>query len=99
MEHKAFASFMTTAWQPKPNDFCGTMREFQTKLEEWRKHVFGSMQRCRSRCIARLNGVQNALSQYPSKYLSKLELELRHEFHDILAQEIPIGSKRVNYIG
>ena len=60
------------------------MTKFTKKARVWNKEVFGNIFHHKKRVVARLRGVQIALSTNPNNFLVGLEKELRLEFTEIL---------------
>lgn len=87
MEHKAFETFMQTAWQEYQGEFSRTVSEFTEKMKKWSVEVFGNLQQRRKRCLARLYGIQRTLEYHQSTFLSKLHKDLTEEYNSILEQE------------
>lgn len=96
MLHRDFQGFMNTAWQHQPGQLLTTIQNFTSKMIEWRNDVFGSLNTRRRRCMARLEGVQRELSNYPSTFLSQLEGNLMEELNDIMLQEEILWQQKNN---
>lgn len=58
-----------------------------TQLKEWNKVVFGNIFQKKKRVLARLGGVQKAITWRGNPYLYKLEETLSTEYRQILYQE------------
>lgn len=96
MDHKPFPTFMKTAWKSYKGDICRTMFEFKSRMEVWRREVYGSLKHRRQRCLARLAGIQRSADSKPSRYLAKLEKELCDEYNDILSQKDTYWQQKSN---
>lgn len=57
--------------------------KFVDKAKVWNKEVFRNLFHCKKRIVARLRGVQTALSINPSSLLVDLDRTLRAEFTKI----------------
>ena len=57
------------------------------KIINWNKHHFGNLFHWKTRLLARLRGIQNALTRKPSAFLYSLEQQLIQEYNTTLHQE------------
>lgn len=56
---------------------------FETKVKEWNKNVFGNLFYQKKRVIARLKGVQLALSRNANDFLVGLKKDLRAKLNEV----------------
>lgn len=56
-------------------------------LRKWNKDVFGNIHKKKRRLLARIDGVQRALAHNYSNGLIKLDIKLKNELDEVLAQE------------
>ena len=57
---------------------------FSRKASDWNKHHFGNIFGRKKRVLARLNGIQKALAENPSRSLIEMEKSLHKELNDLL---------------
>lgn len=86
-QHPSFAPMVEEFCQSSDGDILKFMRVFRDKISDWNRRVFGNIPLRKYRCLARLAGIQKALSVRRSSYLIGLDIKLRQELHDTLAQE------------
>ena len=70
---------MATSEEP----FVDFLNQFTTSLRNWNHEVFGNLFRRKRHLLARLHGVQKALSTNPNPFLFKLEKELISQVNTI----------------
>lgn len=63
------------------------MRLFRRNARQWNERVFGNIFDRKFRCMARLVGIQRALSSRKSTYLENFEIQVCHELNEALSQE------------
>lgn len=87
-QHSGFEPFLTRYWENIATmELIPTMTSVQHTLGQWNRNVFGNIFDRKSRCLARLAGVQRKLAVGPSSHLQQLEETLRLELDSILAQK------------
>lgn len=64
-----------------------TLSHCAESLREWSRDVFGSIRSWKTRCIARLEGIQKTLYNRPSTFLCNLARELKDDLLELLSQE------------
>lgn len=76
------------------------MQLFRSEPVLWNWRVFGNIFDRKYRCLARLGGIQKALSVWDSLYLCELERKIRGELHVALAQEEMLWRQkaRINWL-
>jgi hypothetical protein len=89
ISHHNFAAFVEKEWQPGEAmiivvDF---LNQFTTSPRNWNHEVFQNIFRRKRHLLARLHGVQKALSTNPNPFLFKLEKELISQYNQTLKQE------------
>lgn len=52
-------------------------------MKAWQTKVYGNLRHKKQWCVARLMGIQKELALRPSRFLSTLESELLHEYHQL----------------
>ncbi|KAE8723708.1 hypothetical protein F3Y22_tig00011824pilonHSYRG00027 [Hibiscus syriacus] len=85
-EHPNFQDFLQSTWA-EDKDFDSNMRDFTTKLMDWNLNVFVHIGRNKIIMLARLRGIDKALSLHHSYFLCDLEDQLREELNAVLKQE------------
>ena len=60
---------------------------FVHAAQVWNREVFGNIFQRKRRLMARINGIQEALENYSSRGLIRLEARLRSELEMVMAQE------------
>lgn len=60
---------------------------FSEEETKWNRYVLGNIFDQKYRCLVHLNGIQQALSNKRSSYLTDLEAQVRLELEDALRQE------------
>lgn len=69
------------------NNLGRTIQEFAMHASVWNRNVFGHIGIRKRRVLARLDGIQQRLARYESRFLEELEGQLILEYNDILEQE------------
>ncbi|XP_075633611.1 uncharacterized protein LOC142606095 [Castanea sativa] len=82
LSHPTFQSIFREAWSG-PTGLSSAVAIFVDKVKIWNKNIFGNLFHRKKRLLARLRGIQVALSTHPNNFLVELERQLRSEFHDI----------------
>lgn len=82
LSHPTFPYVIRDAWS-NPTVLSSAVAKFVDKEKIWNKNIFGNLFHQKKRVLARLRGIQAALSTNLSNFLVQLERELRSEFHDI----------------
>ena len=72
------------AWENE-TDLPTTIKLFTDRANHWNKSVFGNLFARKKRVLARLNGVQKALLNWPNQFLVQLEKSLKYT--EIMLQE------------
>nr|XP_023904633.1 uncharacterized protein LOC112016320 [Quercus suber] len=79
LSHLEFPNIVRDAWN-NPIVLANAMTKFAEKARVWNKEVFGNLFHRKKRVVARLRGVQVALSTNPNNFLVDLERNLTLEF-------------------
>ena len=90
LSHPTFPSIVREAWSG-PIVLSSVVANFADKAKIWNKNIFGNLFQWKKRLLARLLGIQVALSIRPNRFLLELERQLRLEFHDISKIEEGFG--------
>ena len=77
---------MIDAWE-NPSSLLHAVSKFTNKAKVWNRNVFGNLFHWKKCILARLRGVQIALSNNPNNFLVRLEQELRTELFEVLKLE------------
>ena len=86
MHHPEFHEVVKRAWDrdlPLPI----AIGNFTSKVKQWNHEVFGNLFVRKKRVLARLNGVQKAMSNNPNHFLIQLEKSITEEYAEIMQQE------------
>ena len=86
LNHPDFLGVMREAWA-NPTRLVVAISTFADKARIWNKNIFGNLFHRKKRVLARLGGIQKALSVNPNNFLVDLERDLRAEFHEIAKLE------------
>ena len=86
LHHPDFHTVVKTAWDRDP-PLPSTIDTLIEKAKKWNREVFGNLFACKKRVLARLYGIQKAMSNNPSDFLIQLEKNLTKEYKDIMQQE------------
>ncbi|XP_019189845.1 PREDICTED: uncharacterized protein LOC109184303 [Ipomoea nil] len=86
LSHKDFSKVVSTTWDTKKN-MLDNISNMQTRFVDWIKTDFGNIERRKNRLMARLDGIQNCLSNQPFNGLIRLERKLRLDLEETLHQE------------
>ncbi|XP_023878054.1 uncharacterized protein LOC111990509 [Quercus suber] len=84
--HPDFYRIVREAW-PEGANLTMATTEFMRKAKKWNYEAFGNLFVKKKRVLARLNGTQKELADYPSESLLSLENQLIEEYSSILLQE------------
>ena len=90
---------MTHAWRDSPN-LGDAVNRFTQATIRWNGSHFGNIFTRKKNLLARINGIQRALSVRPSASLVNLENELLKELDRVLNQEEELWAmkSRVNWM-
>lgn len=86
LTHEHFQEFLKDKWNPN-NPLVPALANLAHELKNWNKEVFGNIFHQKKRLLARIVGVQTALSSHKERRLLKLEARLRRELDEILERE------------
>ena len=87
LKHKNFDGLIHNNWNSEEDSIDGKNFKLTRVLKCWNKNEFGNIFHKKKVLLARIQGIQNSLSVFPSPYLSRLEERLLKEYKDILDQE------------
>lgn len=95
----SFPKVVTQAWG-QANGLMNVIENFAKDPTSWNKQQFGKVFARKKNLMARLNGIQRAVSVRPSTFLLNLEKELLKEFEIVLSQEEELWAlkSRVNWL-
>ena len=95
----SFPKVVTQAWG-QANGLMNVIENFAKDATSWNKQQFGNVFARKKNLMARLNGIQRAVSVRPSTFLLNLEKELLKEFEIVLSQEEELWAliSRVNWL-
>lgn len=85
--HASFQMLVYDVWDSKQGQVLNCFSEFQSKVTLWNRYEFGNIFDLKFRCLARLGGIQKALSIRFLDYLYPLEQRVRKELNETLLQE------------
>ena len=74
------------AWEEE-DALSRAIRKFTSNARQWNRSVFGNLFARKRRVLARINGLQKALSNGPNHFLVQLEQDLLKEYSKIRSQE------------
>ena len=80
--HPEFPTVVREAWS-SPTTLCTATSKFVNKAKVWNKNIFGNLFPRKKRVLARLRGIQIALSINPNDFLVDLEKNLRAGFQEV----------------
>ncbi|XP_030925036.1 uncharacterized protein LOC115952092 [Quercus lobata] len=86
LHHPEFPEIVKGSWGLHLN-LGLAIKQFTEKAKKWNKDVFGNIFARKRRVLARLYGVQKALSNGPNQFLVQLEKDLMREYAAIMQQE------------
>jgi hypothetical protein len=87
LSHFDFPNIVDQTWVvPAPN-LSVTFNTFASLVTVWNKRKFGNIFHRKNRILARLNGIQCALTSNPLESLSRMEKALREDYFNILRLE------------
>lgn len=75
LSYPSFPGVVREAWTAHPG-LPTTITTFTNKAKEWNKNIFGNVFQWKRRICARLEGIQFALANHPSRFLVDLEKTL-----------------------
>ena len=82
LSHSSFPALVRDAWM-SPTVLSQAISNFETKAKEWNKNVFRNLFYRKKRVIARLKGVQLALSRNANYFLVGLEKDLKVGLNEV----------------
>ena len=83
LHHPEFHTVVKMVWDRDP-PLPSAIDMFTEKAKKWNREVFGNLFARKKRVLARLCGVQKAMSNNPSDFLIQLEKNLTKEYKDIM---------------
>ncbi|KAK9990872.1 hypothetical protein SO802_025857 [Lithocarpus litseifolius] len=86
IHHPDFHAVVKTVWDMDP-PLPSAIDNFTEKAKKWNREVFGNLFARKKRVLARLYGVQKAMSNNPNDFLIQLEKNLTKEYIDIMQHE------------
>ncbi|KAK8631406.1 hypothetical protein V6N13_028194 [Hibiscus sabdariffa] len=86
LSHDDFPRMVADNWD-SDKSMCQTIRSFIVAADVWNKTVFGYLGSKKRIIMARLRGIQQALSCHPSSFLASLETTLLIELEHLLDHE------------
>ena len=86
LSHPDFPEVVREAWA-SPTRLPVAVSTFVDKARIWNKNVFGNLFHRKKRVLARLGGIQTAMSINPNNFLVNLERDLRAKYHEIAKLE------------
>lgn len=84
IKHEKFSKFLTSVWKQNIT-FLQNMGSLSMVLPIWNRNVFGSIHSKKRYLLARINGIQRALSVRFNPFLEKLELDLHKEYQQVIS--------------
>ncbi|KAK9984141.1 hypothetical protein SO802_033666 [Lithocarpus litseifolius] len=81
-----FLRVVREAWAG-PTRLAVAVSTFVDKARIWNKNIFGDLFHRKKRVLARLRGIQAAMSVNPNNFLVDLERDLTAEYHEVTRQE------------
>ncbi|KAJ4833706.1 hypothetical protein Tsubulata_018858 [Turnera subulata] len=84
--HPDFVSFISSHWA-SDSSVLDALASLVGELIAWNADVFGNIVKRKRVLLKRLAGIQRYLSLRHSLFLSSLEVDLRREYSEVLAQE------------
>lgn len=86
--HPHFLALVQKCWADDHQlDVVSKLQFLKQSCSLWNRRVFGNIFYRKSRCLARLQGIQVAMQDRPSMRLQLLETSLQTELNAILTQE------------
>ena len=83
----SFPNLVHDSWTKFPQNVPLAIHDFTNRVTTWNRQVFGNIFHRKRRLLARLNGIQKALSFRPCLALLELEKELTLQYQNILHLE------------
>ncbi|XP_065617380.1 uncharacterized protein LOC136062356 [Quercus suber] len=86
IHHPNFPNVVRKAWELEVN-LVVAIKKFTESAKQWNRSVFGNLFTRKRRVLAKLYGVQKALTNGPTQSLVQLESDLAGEYSVIMQQE------------
>lgn len=86
MSHKDYQRLIQSNWKTL-SPLEETLAQLLVELKEWKKSTFGHIQSRKKILMARMKGIQEAITYPSSSYLRELEKVLQDELDEVLYQE------------
>ena len=86
MPHKDYQRLIQSNWKTL-SPLEETLAQLLVELKEWKKSTFGHIQSRKKILMARMKGIQEAITYPSSSYLRELEKVLQDELDEVLYQE------------
>ena len=71
----SFPELVRSYWRCFPNNVPLAIKDFSSKATLWNHHCFGNLFHHKKRLLARLNGLQKAISLHPTEALLRLDMD------------------------
>ena len=86
LSNLSFPNIVSKAWS-SDRSLVDAIDTFSKEATLWNRSHFGNIHHKKRRVLARIYGMQKALSNFPSSFLINLENQLQIELESILDQE------------
>ncbi|GLT46104.1 hypothetical protein SLA2020_198870 [Shorea laevis] len=87
LQHPNFPQIVNYFWSTNTQTITQALSNFGSYLSSWNKHVFGNVFNRKKRILAKLEGIEKALSTHNSHNLLLLHKELAADYQAILLEE------------
>ncbi|XP_028121413.1 uncharacterized protein LOC114318678 [Camellia sinensis] len=87
LTHPMFETLVQQSWNFSEKDLPLTIEQFVVAVTTWNREVFGNIFWNKKRVLARLHGIQKALSLASNPFREDLESHLTVEYNQLLLQE------------
>ncbi|XP_056698546.1 uncharacterized protein [Spinacia oleracea] len=94
LSHPNFSDYFVQNWKPPNNDFLNGRNCFLNTISSWNHNIFGNLNKQKRIIIARIEGIQIALSNKYSRFLINLEADLLANLNDIYKKERIIWAQK-----
>ncbi|KAL7260635.1 hypothetical protein ACSBR1_006322 [Camellia fascicularis] len=87
MSHPSLLDVINSSWSNMNNNLLDSTTEFTIRVKKWNREVFDNIFKKKRHLLARIEGIQKALTDNFSHSLFTLEKNLITQFNNVLLQE------------
>lgn len=95
LEHDKLDLVLNNSWS-LAGGVVTNIDNFNSKVKDWNVSSFGHIGKKKRELMARLKEIENSLDKYPSKFLLKLEKQLKTDLEMVLTQKASLWQQKAH---